>query len=173
MPLRTYGIVYATVSKMHRRTIADDHGQVSLGKDPQGRDAIICTQANGAKVYNLIAPGETGLIKTLGPTVSTAADPYDWFAAIKAATGVDPPNLQCALIENNVVTGVIHADPAVDAPPDQRLMVLCYSPRIGVGCSYDPATGLFSTPPGVYPPHTPGNSTDQPIDVPPQVIPKP
>ena len=49
-------------------------------------------------------------------------------------------------------------------------MVLAYSPQIIIGCTYDEASGLFSLPPGLLPPHTPGNATSQPIDVPPAVI---
>jgi hypothetical protein len=65
------------------------------------------------------------------------------------------------------------ADIAVDKSPDTRTMVDCYSPLVRTGCTYDPATELFSTPPGELPPHTPGNDTDDPVIVPPVVIARP
>lgn len=171
--MATHAIVHATVSCMLRRVVTDDDGQVSIGTDPQGNPAVVCTHAAGKpNTYVRMLPGESAFVMiTTGSGGGTT--PAQWANAIKNRTGKDPPNLRCALIENGVVTDVIAADIAIDQPPDARLMVECYSPLISVGCIYDQGTGLFSTPGGTLPPHTPGNTTDTPISIPPAVIPRP
>jgi len=171
--MATHAIVHSTVSCMLRRVVTDDDGQVSVGTDPQGNPAVICTHAgNQPKTYVRLMPGESAFVM-LTTSSSGATTPAQWATAIKNRTGKDPPDLKCALVENDFVTGVIAADIAVDPPPDERLMVECYSPLIGVGCTYNTATGLFSTPGGVLPPHTPGNTTDDEIIVPPTIIARP
>lgn len=168
----THAIVHSTVSCMLRRVVTDDDGQVAVGRAPGGDPAVICTHKGRPPTYVAIMPGESAfVVRTYGPNDATT--PENWAAEIKKATGKDPPDLRCALIEGNLVTGVIAADIAIDLPPDARLMVECYSPLISVGYTYDTATQLFSTPAAVLPPHTPGNSTNKPIAVPPSVIPRP
>ena len=170
--MATHAIVHSTVSCMLRRVVTDDDGQVSIGTAPDGKPAVVCTHAGRPSTYVQILPGESAFVM-LTTGSSGATTPAQWASAIKNRTGKDPPSLQCALIEGNVVTGIIAADIAIDPPPDARLMIECYSPLIMAGCSYDAATGLFSTPESVFPPHTPGNSTNNPITVPPSVIPRP
>jgi hypothetical protein len=162
--MATYAIVHSTVSGMLRRVIADDEGNVALG-EIDGQPAVVCKHSNAPDGYHPLAPGESAVIAE-----GAAAEPQHWRAHIKSRAGVDPPDLVCALIDQGIVTDLIHADPDVDQSPDDRLMVLAYSPQIMIGCSYDEASGLFSLPPGLLPPHTPGNATSQPIDVPPTVI---
>jgi hypothetical protein len=147
---------------MLRRVIADDAGVVSIG-EVDGQSVVIC----GDGIHPL-APGESAVIGQ-----GDAADPMQWRRDVKARTGFDPPELRCALLDGNIVTEVVMADIAVDKSPDARTIVDCYSPLVTTGCSYDPATELFSTPPGELPPHTPGNDTDQAVTVPPAVIARP
>lgn len=169
--MASYAIVHATISGQLRRVIADDEGLVTLGTI-NGQPAVVCVHANGDDGYHPLLPGESAIIQQ---TQGRAATPHDWKAALKARVGFDPPDITCALVDsNNVVTSIIHADPAVDkSPSPDHLMIHCYSTQIIPGCTYDPATELFTTMEGLIPPHTPGNDTDDPIVVPPQVILKP
>jgi hypothetical protein len=160
--MATYAIVHSTVSGMLRRVIADDEGRVSLG-EIDGKPVVIC----GDGIHPL-APGESATIAQ-----GDAASPQQWRKHIKTRAGSDPPELRCALLTGNVVSEVVMADIAVDKSPDTRTMVDCYSPLVTTGCTYDPATELFSTPPGELPPHTPGNDTDQAVTVPSAVIARP
>ena len=41
--MATHAIVHSTVSCMLRRVVTDDDGQVSIGTDPQGNPAVVCT----------------------------------------------------------------------------------------------------------------------------------
>ena len=166
--MATYAIVHSTVSCMLRRVIADDDGNVSIGTN-----AVICTHAGRPDSQHPLLPGESAFVMPVSGSAGGAATPVQWKNAIKAKTGITPPDLVCALIDQNVVAGLIAADPDVDAAPDSRTMVLCYSPLITVGCSYDPASGLFSTAGGTLPAGSPGNSTGSPITIPPATIPKP
>jgi hypothetical protein len=172
--LATYGIVYSTVSKAIRRVIADDDGLVIVGTLPDGKTpAVVCQHIGKPSTYFRIMPGESAL-SHVPPSLAAAATPAHWAAVVEQATGVKPPNLTCALVDGrNIVTGLISADINVDSSPDSRLMVDCYSPVIALGCTFDTNTQLFSTPGGTLPPHSPGNSTDNPIDIPPAVIPRP
>jgi hypothetical protein len=165
--MANYAIVHSTVSGMVRRVITDDDGDVVIG-EIDGVPAVICKHSNAPDGYHPLAPGESAFVEQ-----ADAASPQRWREHVKARTGIDPPNLVCALVDQGVVTDLIAADPDVDQSPDDRLMVLAYSPQIIVGCTYDEASGLFSTMEGLLPPHTPGNDTDTPIDVPPAVIEKP
>jgi hypothetical protein len=165
----TYAVVHSTVSGMLRRVVADDDGVVTLGRMPDGTPAIICAHGDNPPGYHPLSRGESAVIMQ-----AATAGPADWKNAIRSKTGEDPADITCALIESNlVVSSVIMADPAVDQSPDSRLMIECYSPQITIGCSYDPGTGLFSSAKGVLPPGSPGNPTDDPIIIPPQVIPRP
>jgi hypothetical protein len=157
-----YAVVYSTVSGMLRRVIAADDGRVSLG-EVDGKPVVIC----GDGIHPL-SPGESAVIGQAART-----DPAQWRRDIRAKTGFDPPELRCALLDGNVVIEVVMADIAVDKSPDARVIVDCYSPLITTGCTYDPATELFSTPPGELPPHAPGNDTDQAVAVHPVVIARP
>jgi hypothetical protein len=166
----TYAIVYATATGALRRVVADDDGEVSIGKDPTGHAAVVCKHQHTVTSYNRLKNGESAFVL---PAAGIAATPAHWKNALKAKLGYTPAETACALLDaNNVVENVIMADPDIDDPPDHRPMVYCYSPVITTGYSYDPQSGLFSTPPGRIEPGAPGNDGTTTILVPPQVVPK-
>lgn len=171
----TYAIIYGTTSKMIRRVIADDDGQVSIGTMPDGiTPAVICKHPNAASGFFPLAAGETAIVAITSGTAAGVGAPAQWAAQVLARTGVTPPVIVCALIDQtHTVVSVIHADPAVDLAPGGLTMVQCYAPSITVGCTYDPIAGLFTSLGGTIPPHTPGNATNLPIAVLPALIPKP
>ena len=158
--MATYAIVHSTVSGMVRRVITDDDGDIVIG-EIDGNPVVICKHGNAPDGYHPLAPGESAFVEQ-----ADQATPQRWREHVKARIGIDPLNLVCALIEQGVVTDLIAADPDVDQSPDDRLMVLAYSPQIIVGCSYDEASGLFSTAGGTLPPGSPGNSTGSPATIP-------
>jgi hypothetical protein len=155
----TYAIVISTASKMIRRVIADDDGQVSIGLMPDGiTPAVLCAHPSGPTSYHPMATGETGFIVPVSGT-GPGSNPPAWSAAVQAKYGVTPPVISCAIIDtNNIVQLVILADPAVDAAPAGFTMVQCYSPAITVNCTYVPGTGKFLTAGGSIPPGAPGNA---------------
>lgn len=172
----TFAIVYATASKAHRRTIADDSGQISLGTMPDGvTAAVVVSHPNAPPSYHPLAAGESALIETVPPNAVSGSDYYGWLTAIQNATGVAPPQITCALIDNtNTVQHIVCADPAIDAAPAGFTLVQCYSPWITVGCTYDPIGGLFTAPGYTIPAGAPGNKgTALPKVVPAAVIPLP
>jgi hypothetical protein len=120
-------------------------------------------------------PGEGLALVSRRPYLSTAAYYKAISDAVTAAAGKPPATfLDCACVDaNNVVDSVIHADASVDTLPGFTL-IQSYDARVVAGCSYDPATGLFTIP-GFT---TPGGIDDNgdsypPVDVPPFTIPKP
>lgn len=117
----TFGVVYATGSKMIRRIIVPD---------------------NDAQLQSGFAgQGETLLVAPVGPHDVAACS-----VIVHSATGVVPPDPTCAVVDKtNTVIGMVSADPAIDALPGVTL-VSAYSPQIAPGCAYDPATGLFTAP---------------------------
>jgi hypothetical protein len=149
----SYAIIYATKTSALRRVVATDD-PVPMSREAMG-----------------VLPGESVLV--VNHSNPEGHGHHDWAQAVEKETGIYPPTTTCALIENNIVKQIICADPDLDASPTGQEMVLCYSPQIIAGCTYDPWTGLFTHPGGSLPPHSPGNDTDSPIDVPPSVIPKP
>jgi hypothetical protein len=172
--MATYAIIYATVSKAIRRVIADDDGLASIGTMPDGvTPAVLCAHTNGQPTsYHPLGAGESAIVH-IPPNVTTPAKPADWIAAVLAATGVTPPNITCALIDNtNTVTDVITADPAIDAAPSGRTMVQCYSPLIGVGCTYDSISGLFTIPSYTIPVGNKNNPGSTPLVIPAVLIAK-
>lgn len=171
--MATFAIIYATASKMHRRTIADDDGQISLGTMPDGiTPAIVCAHPKLPSSFHPLDPGETALINPVPPNAVSASDYSAWCTAIQVATGVTPPIITCALVDaNNTVQQIIYADPAIDRAPQGFAIVQCYAPQITVGCIYNPSTQLFTTPAGRLPANSPGNPTAIPKIVQPVVIP--
>lgn len=163
----TYAVVHATVSGMLRRVIADDDGEITLGT-LNGTPVVICAHADGPPGYHPLLPGESAVIMQ-----AESAGPAAWKHAIRTKAGKEPVDITCALIFNGVVNSIIMADPAVDQSPDDRLMVQCYSPRITVGCAYDPESGLFWSIQVTILPGMPGNDTADPIIIPSTLIPKP
>jgi hypothetical protein len=167
----SYAIVYAIRSGMHRRTIVDEDGDISIGSMPDGITyAVICSHPNAPPSYHPLAKGESAIIEPSEGQVG----PLGWKRAIRDKIGKEPTEITCALInEQGVVEGIICADPDIDmSPSDNHLMVECYSPQIVIGCTYDEKTGLFTTMEGLIPVGAPGNDTQEPIIVPPTVIPK-
>ncbi len=154
-----YAIVYATNSKIIRRIIGCDGG---LNGDEVGPTAIS---------PHLLGNGESVLYV---PAPTAGVHQYqDWANAVAAATGTMPPSPNCAVVDDtNTVVAVICADAALDISPLGTL-IQCYSPQIGVGCSYNPATQLFSTAPFTIPANSRLNPTPLPVNVPAQVIPNP
>jgi hypothetical protein len=172
----SYAIVYATASKMHRRTIADDEGQISLGTMPDGTTpAVIVGHSLTPPSLHPLLPGESALIQSVPPNAVSADGYPQWISAIQTATGVAPPQLTCALIDGtNTVQQLVAADPAIDSAPAGFTIALCYSPLITIGCTFNPATGLFTAPAFTIPAGTPGDKgTALPKTVPATVIPKP
>jgi hypothetical protein len=172
----TYAIVYATASKMHRRTIADDEGQISLGVMPDNvTPAVVVGHSHAPPSLWPLSAGETAILVTVPPNAVTADGTPQWLAAIQAATGIAPPQLTCALIDGtNTVQHMVVADPAIDAAPTGFTMVLAYSPLVTTGCTYDPVAGLFTAPAYTIPAGAPGNhGTALPKNVAAAVIPRP
>jgi hypothetical protein len=170
--MATYAVIYSSQSKAIRRVIADDDGLVVIGTLPgTATPAVICNHSGGQPPsYHVLGVGESAIAVIPASAISPDR-PINWAAAVQKATGVVPPEITCALIDqSNVVQQVIRADPEVDSAPAGFTMVQCYSPAIGIGCTYDPASGKFWTPESTLPPHTPGNPTDNPVVVPPQEI---
>ena len=95
-----------------------------------------------AELTNLkVASGETLLITPNGPhDISTCQ------ALVKQATGVQPKDSRCAVVDvTNTVIEIVQADSIVDTHP-QGSLISCYSSDIKIGCTYNSITGLFSTP---------------------------
>lgn len=172
----TYAIIYASVSKMHRRTIADDEGQISTGMMPDGvTPAVVVSHSRAPPSLWPLVAGESALVQSVSPNAVSADGYPQWVAAIQSATGIVPPQLICALVDGtNTVRGMIVADPAIDAAPSGFTMVLAYSPLVTIGCTYNSSTGLFTAPGYTLPPGVPGNQGSAlPKTVPATVIVKP
>lgn len=86
-------------------------------------------------------PGESLLIADWN-----GADLFAARAAVKAATGVDPPDHACAVVDpkDGLVVAVICADPTIDAV-EGRSLVAAY-PGVFEGCTYDKVTDTFTAP---------------------------
>ncbi len=144
-------IIYASASKIVRRIFTSDD------------DAALVA-------VNRAGPGETSLLVDRGQKF----DLSDARAAIKAQTGIDSPDLCCAILDqNNKVEHVICADPALDTVPG-KTVVEAYA-GVSVKSTYDPATKLFSDPVVIIPAGTldkEGNPLTKPI-VTGGIIPKP
>ena len=168
----TYAVVYSTATSSIRRIIADDHGQVTVPPNAVNPHVLVTHPDNSTSQHPL-APGEAA-VSVIPPSVTAPARPLDWYNAVQKQTGVFPPDTQSALIDGgNVVQQMILAEPALDPTPPGWLMVQSYDPRITIGCTYDPATGLFTVPSYTLPPGVPGNPGTTPIVIPPFEIPKP
>jgi hypothetical protein len=150
-----FAIVVSTATKAIRRIIMP-HADIQLTNGTHG-----------------VAAGETMLIFPV-PANAIAYTPDKWPGLVQQATGVlPPPSPTCALIDaGNIVRGVICADPALDSAPSGFTMVACYSPQIGVGFSYNPVTGLFSSPTVTLPANSRGNPSALPVVIQPVVVPK-
>lgn len=103
MPAK-FAIVYASGSKAIRRIIVADD-ELSLDDDTHP-----------------IGPGETKLVVNSSDHTLEACK-----AHVKQATGVHPPDLRCAVVRNNVVEHIIHADPDIDSLPDAELVLIPHS----------------------------------------------
>lgn len=128
MAAKTIGIVYAAGSKAVRRIIAPDN------------DAQLLTPG-------WAGAGETLLITARPADFNGEQPDIAWAKAqVKASTGIDPPDLTCAVIDKTgTVEAVIAADPALDTIAG-KTVVGCYSPQIAPGCTYDATSGLFTAP---------------------------
>src|SRR3954465_9379421 len=111
----SYAIVYATKSGMHRRTIVDDDGDITIGLMSDGiTNAVICSHPDKPSSYHPLAKGESAIIEPSGE----AANPEHWKRVIRNKIGKEPAQITCALINNkNVVEGIICADPDIDFSP--------------------------------------------------------
>jgi len=96
-----FGIVYASGSKMIRRIIVPE------------RETALTDGTHRA------GPGETMLIANGRADLESCAE------HVRVATGVKPPRLRCAVLDqqNNVVDTIL-ADPALDTHPLGRLMLI-------------------------------------------------
>jgi hypothetical protein len=153
----TIGIVYAAGSKAVRRIISPDN------------DAQLTKPG-------LAGAGETLLIAPKPSNFNVQKPDLAYCKAqVKTQTGIDPPNLTCAVIDNtNTVRAIIAADPALDSVSGMTV-VGCYSPQIAAGCTYDPASGLFTAPAVTIPAGT-NKVNGKPVAsqiIPAAVIPKP
>lgn len=157
--MATFGIIYASESKMIRRIVANIPDQAA--------------RSTRAAYAPHISSSEEVLIveQDAVPTVFEAED------LVEAATGVKPLSRECTVLDDNyIVVQIIAADAAIDTLPGKTL-VQAYAP-IPIGSIYDPATGLFTAPGYTIPasPGVPGNPDRPPTEevvVPPTVIPKP
>jgi hypothetical protein len=116
-----------------------------------------------------LSPGET-MIKI--PRGHKNREEFD--AAISAAiqSTLNKPvgNPRCCMIDKtNTVVGHIHADPDLDKLPDMTI-VAAYVDNIPVGSTYDPATGLFTSPQITYPVSV---KNPKGLVIPPAIISKP
>lgn len=121
-----YGIVYATGSKMVRRIIVtDDEKTLDQRHVGPGESLLIADKAKGSDLF--------------------AAR-----AAVKLATGIDPPSHECAVVDKagNVVK-IIAADPVIDAVEGHDL-VAAYK-GVTTECTYDKASDTFTAPTKVIP----------------------
>jgi hypothetical protein len=151
-----FGIVISATSKAIRRVImVDNDAALTNGTHP-------------------VFAGEQLLILPVPPN-AIAYRPDQWPGLVQTATGVLPPAMTCALIDNtNTVVQLVVAEVGIDPAPAGFTMVQCYSPAIAIGHTYDLVTGLFTAPGYTIPAGAPGNhGTAIPKIVPPAVIPKP
>lgn len=124
--MATYGVIYASNSKMIRRVIS-----------------------GSSNLLGHVGPGESLL------TVQAKAAPsvFDAQTAVHAATGQAPLDLTCAVIDatGNVVR-LIKADSTFDQLPAMSLVAA--PSEITKGCTYDAANGWFVIPQQIIPAHT-------------------
>jgi hypothetical protein len=153
---KNFGIVVSATSKAIRRVIMVDNDNALT----DGTHAV--------------APGEQLLILPVPPN-AIAYTPNQWPGLVQTATGVLPPTMVCALVDNtNTVVQLVVAEAGLDPAPAGFTMVQCYSPWITIGCTYDAVAGLFTAPGFTIPAGAPGNKgTALPKVVPATVIPKP
>lgn len=122
----TFGIIYATGSKMHLAVVVPDN-------DAELNDPAYHKDGTTLSIHNLAD------YKNYSPAMCAAI--------IQATTGVAPPIILCARVDaNNVVLGIEPCDPVVTPTHAGSNMIKSYSPEIISGCTYSPSTGLFSTP---------------------------
>lgn len=96
-------------------------------------------------VNGLCDQGEVLAFVPVGPYQSGEAWRQAVCAAVEGVTGKYPADPRCAVIDGTgAVVGIISADPEIDSMPE-RSLAFAYSPLVGVGCTYDPASQLFST----------------------------
>lgn len=158
MAVTKFGIIYAIGSGQIRRYIYPTHNDSEIDSHPPG-------------------PGEALTTCGIGPYPNSAAWLAAVNAAVTAAAGKSPSDPRCAVVDGNgKVVAIIMADPAIDSYPDGTL-IAAYSPAIGIGCTYDSGSGLFTIPAstlpaGTFNPKT-GTTTTQDETSPAQVIPRP
>lgn len=166
--------IYSMKTDCHRRSIVDDDGDIEIGKSPSGEDVVICNHPNGQPGYFLIMPGEYAVV---ADSDTVPANERNVDALMRRANPrASLFYTKCALVNaDNMVEGIILAELGLDdSPHPDWTMVECYSPMIIIGCTYDPASGLFTMPEGLIPPGAPGNNEGtEPIIVQPYEIPKP
>lgn len=116
-----YGIVYATGSKMVRRIIvSDDEKALDQRHVGLGESLLLADKAKGSDLF--------------------AAR-----AAVKLATGIDPPSHECAVVDKvGAVVKIIAADPAIDTVEGHDL-VAAYK-GVTTECTYDNASDTFTAP---------------------------
>jgi hypothetical protein len=151
-----FGIVVSATSKAIRRVIMVDNDNALT----DGTHSVLA--------------GEQLLILPVPPN-AIAYRPDQWPGLVQTAIGVLPPVMTCALVDNtNTVAQLVVAEAGIDPAPAGFTMIQCYSPAITIGCTYNPATGLFTAPGFTIPAGAPGNhGTAIPKVVPAAIIPKP
>lgn len=119
--MASFGIIYASGSKMVRRIIANS---TNLGAHiGVGEDLLVVQQ-------------------DLCPNVFEAQD------HVEKATGIKPANFQCAVVdETGIIKSVILADPAIDGV-DQHKLIPLYE-GVTQDCVFDAKSELFVAPPRI------------------------
>ena len=131
MALTKFGVVYSTNSAQIRRFIYPSTSDAELNLPWAG-------------------PGEAMVQVSRGPYVSTAAYQAAVNNAVLAASGKSPGDPRCCVLDiTNTVVAVIHADAGLDTISGKSL-VQAYA-AIPIGSTYNPATGLFTSPPQTIP----------------------
>jgi hypothetical protein len=126
MAATSFGIVYATGSKMILRVFMPDS------------DAELQSVA--------LRPGESLLVTPQGPN-----DLFTCQALVKAATGVTPLDSRHAVVDGNGnVIAIDHVEPTLDGPSLHPGMTLVQSHVAAVGMTFSPAVG-FTIPAHVLP----------------------
>jgi len=111
---------------------------------------VIYGSVNG-EIRRVIVPDDDS---QLGPQLAGQGEGYviapkgaDATAVVKAKTGIDPPVLTSAVVDNSGnVVGVIAADPTIDHPVVANTSLIAAYPGVAKGQTYDSKTGNFIAP---------------------------
>jgi hypothetical protein len=148
-----FGVIYATGSAMIRR--------------------YVYPTSDAELTSKLCGTGESIVAVSRGPYPNSAAWQTAVNNAVTTAAGMAPGNPACCVVDQtNTVVQLIQADASIDSVPNMTL-VQAYA-TIPIGSTYNPATGLFTSPQVIIPAFA-GNAIHPAtlqIIVPPTLIPK-